>query len=206
MKNGIYNLVLCRHNKNDITRVFSLPDEESVIPMERLLCDTAMGEDQVVTAVSRNFFVPEECLEEFLLWNGTKPEKLKEITGRVDHTYFQKEKPKCEHFKTNVEEVKTNVEEVKKKAEEDPKAEVETEEDESSEYTAKDIFENIRMGIRVMTDTIDKLEKYTKMVDDDKDFFEDLREVNSDLFSSNVEAFFLCLKCRLRESLKEDEG
>jgi len=92
-KKNMYNLVLARHHTNDIARVFLLPDGEPVAPMEKLLCNTAQGEDQVVTAISRSFYVPDHAMDEFLKLNGTNRANLKPITGRVEKAYFDKDKP-----------------------------------------------------------------------------------------------------------------
>jgi len=90
-KKKAYNLALCRHHVNDIARVFLLPDDVDVRPMDQMLCDTARAKDQTVTVIAHNVWIKDEDLDEYLRWMGTNRGQLKEITGVVNvHKFGEK--------------------------------------------------------------------------------------------------------------------
>ena len=87
------NLVLARHHDKDIARVFQVPAGVEVKPMEMLLCDTAAGDNQLVTSISPNFLLDEDKLDGYLAFNGTKVSRLKPITGRLSSARFKSAEP-----------------------------------------------------------------------------------------------------------------
>lgn len=82
------NVVLARHYDKDIARVFQLPNDIEVAPLELLLCNTAVGNDQIVTSISPNFLVDEDKFESFCNFNGTSPDRVMPITGKIDNARF----------------------------------------------------------------------------------------------------------------------
>ena len=104
------NLVLCKHYKDDIVRVFYLPDGEDVRVGDNLICDTAKAKDEKVVAVSDNFTIPDgPGFDRFLCWMGTDRKKLKPITGRIVSTRFSEEE---DEEKEDEEEKKKTVEDM----------------------------------------------------------------------------------------------
>lgn len=92
MSKKIYNLILCKHHKADINRVFELPDEETMLEAgSMLLVDTAKGKDQLVYSTSDNFYVEEDCLDSYLDLQNTNRKQLKKIKGVLKASLFDEE-------------------------------------------------------------------------------------------------------------------
>ena len=88
----IYNLILGKHHKADINRVFELPDEETMLGVgSMLLVDTAKGQDQLVYSTSDNFYVEEDCLDSYLDLQNTNRKQLKTIKGVLKASLFGEE-------------------------------------------------------------------------------------------------------------------
>jgi len=84
-------VVICEHDGVFKKYLFLVPDDVDVECGDLLLCDTSKGADQVVTAVSPSFEVPDERFESFCASYNTKPNKMKPITGKVTKERFDKE-------------------------------------------------------------------------------------------------------------------
>ena len=186
-KKLMYNMVLARHYENDIARVFVLPDDEVVEPLERLLCNTAKSNDQVVTAVTHSFVITDAKLDEFLKLNGTNRAKVKPITGRIDHAYFG-----------NVKATKEPEEEPKKKpdrcmCEEKPEEEV--------GVSMADMFDLLDLGVEVMGETIKRL-KALAPDGENAEFINKLKEVSTYLFDTNMKGFVILLERDLQNDIE----
>ena len=209
------NLVLCKHYKTDIARVFELPEDEEVRVGDNLLCDTAKAEDQQVVAVCDNFLLPEESIEDYLGWLGTSRKALKPITGKIMAEKFVKkaeaEPPKVELKKEEAKEFPVDKDDSKTPVEmfiSILRGDDEPEEKELRKLpegtTLEDLLELVNQGAEVISMYAKSLRnnKYPKEC---PHVVDGLYEINDHLFDAAMKAFALDLAATIGGPLLEEE-